>query len=529
MGKRFRRIAALSITGAVVAGGAGTAYAAASSPAPAYRLATVTSAHVTASLAEVGTLTPVRQADVPFSVGGTVQTVAVQPGQHVTAGQVLGSLDTTPLKAGLTAAQSALANANLQVANDTASQDTAATASAASPASSPGSRPAPSLGPLQSAVLSAQRQADGSLAQARTALGQAKAACAAPPAPSPTVTPAAATSTAVAAAATAAGTTHRSPAVTPSPATCSDATQRVLDAETAVLHAQQALSGRLTALAAALSSAAAAASPSPGGGTSPAMDGGDRSITLGDSGGGPAGPAGPASAAQLAADQAAADAAAAQVTVAQQNLAAGTVASPISGTVVSVSVTPGSTATPGAAAFVIAGLDTYQVLTEVPVTDLPQLKVGQRASVQPDGLSTPLTGSVVSIGLIPDSTGSTVTYPVTIGLTGPASGLHPGGYASVMITTAQARGASVPTSAVHKSGHQATVTVYAGGRTRVARVTVGTMGPVMTRITAGLRTGQQVVLANLNAPLPTNNLTNRFAGLGGPGFGGSVNFIGPAG
>ena len=101
-----------------------------------------------------------------------------------------------------------------------------------------------------------------------------------------------------------------------------------------------------------------------------------------------------------------------------------------------------------------------------------------------------------------------------------------GGYASVTITTAQARGVSVPTSAVHKSGHQATVTVYAGGKTRVTKVTVGTMGPVMTRITAGLKIGQQVVLANLNAPLPTNNLTNRF---GGPGFAGSVNFIGPAG
>ena len=51
----------------------------------------------------------------------------------------------------------------------------------------------------------------------------------------------------------------------------------------------------------------------------------------------------------------------------------------------------------------IAGLDSYQVQTEVPVTDLPALKAGQPASVQPDGLARPLTGSVVSIGLIPDS------------------------------------------------------------------------------------------------------------------------------
>ena len=42
----------------------------------------------------------------------------------------------------------------------------------------------------------------------------------------------------------------------------------------------------------------------------------------------------------------------------------------------------------------------------------------------------------------------------------------------------------------------------------------------MTRITSGLKIGQQVVLADLSKPLPTNNLTNQFAGPGGgPGFG----------
>jgi len=135
---------------------------------------------------------------------------------------------------------------------------------------------------------------------------------------------------------------------------------------------------------------------------------------------------------------------------------------------------------------------------------------------------------VVSIGLIPDSTGPT-TYPVTIGLAGQPSGLHPGGYASVGITTARSSGVSVPTSAVHRSGRKATVTVYAGGKARVTKVTVGTMGPVMTRITAGLRAGQQVVLANLSQPLPNTNPTGQ-----GPGFGrtipiggGSVNFVGP--
>jgi HlyD family secretion protein len=517
MGKRFRRIAALSVTGVVVAGGAGTAYAAMSSSGPVYRPATVTSADVTATLPVVGTLTPVRQADVAFPVDGTVASVGVRPGQHVTAGQTLGSLDATPLKADLTAAQSTLANANLRVDNDTASQN----AATPTPTTSPASRPASSVRPLQQAVLSAQRKVDSALARAKTALGQARQACAPSPSPSPTTTPAVtakATATATASP-MATGTSH--PVPVPSQSTCTGATQRVLDAETAALQAQQALSGQLTALNTALSSAAAAASK-------PAGGGGSSSTVRGGAGGG--GSAGPVSAAQLAADQASADAAAAQVTVAQANLADASVVSPIDGTVVTVSVTPGASAGAGSTAFVIAGLDSYQVVTAVAVADLPDLKVGQRASVQPDGTSTPLSGSVALIGLVPATSGSPVTYSVTIGLTGPPSGLHAGGYANVTITTARGSGVSVPTSAVHGPGHSATVTVYAGGKTKVTRVTVGTKGPALARITSGLTIGQQVVLADLSKPLPTNNLNNQFPGPGGgPGIGGPPKIYDQAG
>jgi hypothetical protein len=173
---------------------------------------------------------------------------------------------------------------------------------------------------------------------------------------------------------------------------------------------------------------------------------------------------------------------------------------------------------------VIAGLDSYDVVASVPVTDMPALKLGEQASVLPNGTSTPAGGTVVAIGLIPDSTGSPTTYPVTIGLTGQPPGLHSGGYASVTITTAHSSGVSVPTSAVHGSGRSATVTVYAAGRTHVVKVKVGTMGPVMTRIISGLKAGQKVVLANLNQPLPTNNLNNQGPGGGGQFAGGVRSF-----
>jgi multidrug efflux pump subunit AcrA (membrane-fusion protein) len=587
MGNRFRRLAVAGIIVVVVAAGAGTAYAAMSSPGPSYRLAAAVPAEVTATLQEVGTLTPVHQAGAGFAVSGTVQAVKVQSGQHVIAGQTLGTLDTTSLQAALTAAQSTLANANLQVHNDLASQDAAAGgsgsspgASGASPGTSPAARLVSSLRPLQQAVLNAQRKADSLFTQARTALAQARRTCSPPSPPGPTPTPTPTTLTPTPTTPTPTTPTPTTPTPTPTPTsspspsptasaswpgpaaspspspastpaataaapegagtalaprtaplTCLGATQRVLAAEAAVLQAQQALSGRLAALTDALAKAITAAgqSSSGGGGT---VGGGASGGTAGSGGGssssGGSG-GGAVSAAQLAADQASADAAAAQVTVAQQNLAAATLVSPISGTVVMVSATPGAAETAGSVAFEVAGLDSYQVVTQVPVTDMPQLKVGEPASVLPDGANVPLSGSVVSIGLIPDSTGSPTTYPVTIGLAGQPAGLHPGGYAAVTITTARSSGVSVPTSAVHRSGHKATVTVYAGGKTRVTKVTVGTIGPVMTRITAGLRAGQQVVLANLSQPLPNTNPTG-----GGPGFGrvvpfggGSVNFVAP--
>ncbi|MGH3300592.1 MAG: biotin/lipoyl-binding protein [Streptosporangiaceae bacterium] len=180
-----RRIAVIAVAVVIAGGGAGAAYAAMSSSGPAYRLTTVTSADVTANLNEDGTLTPGQQADLAFTVSGTVATVDVSAGQQVTAGQTLGTLDSTLLTASLTAARSALANANLKVANDIASQDNAASGPTGSLPSQPSaSSPASSLAPLQQAVLNSQHKADAALALAKTAETQANQACTPSPAPS---------------------------------------------------------------------------------------------------------------------------------------------------------------------------------------------------------------------------------------------------------------------------------------------------------------------------------------------------------
>lgn len=483
----------------VVAGGGGGAYAAMSSAGPDYRLAAVTTATVTASLHEEGSLTPGQADSLAFNADGTIARVDVRAGQQVRAGQVLGTLDTTDLTGSLTQAQSALANARLKVANDVASQDSAAGEAAGPPPAGPSPQPSPSASPaapslakLQQAVLTSQRQADTALTRAQADQAQSAKACAPTPSPSPSPSASSPASPHPAASAS------PSPASAP-PASCAAATKQVLTAETAVLKDLQSLSARESALAAALSQASAAGTDADSGNST----GDDDTAAAG--GGTPAaaaGPAGQVSAAQLAADQKAADAAAAQVTVAQQNLDGATVRSPVSGTVVSVTAVPGADASPGGTEFEVAELNSWQAQASVPVADMPQLKTGQQASVLPDGSSTALPGSVATIGLAPGPKANPVTYPVTIALAGQPAGLHQGDFAAVTITTARTSGVSVPTSAVHYNGTSATVTVYAGGKTRLVRVAVGTRGPVFTRITSGLRAGQQVVLANLRAPLP---------------------------
>lgn len=122
------------------------------------------------------------------------------------------------------------------------------------------------------------------------------------------------------------------------------------------------------------------------------------------------------------------------------------------------------------------------------------------------------------------SSAGSASYPVTISLAAGAPTLFAGSDAQVAITLADVGDAvTVPTSAVEGSGAATFVTVLQAGKLERVRVVVGAVGPVLTQVTSGLTVGEQVVLADLSTPLPTN--TNPFAsrsltGGGGGGFAG---------
>jgi trimeric autotransporter adhesin len=268
------------------------------------------------------------------------------------------------------------------------------------------------------------------------------------------------------------------------------------------------------------------------GGTGSGRTGSGGSGFEGGAGGGSGGSAssGPATAAQLASDQANLDSANAELSEARQDLAAATLDAPISGTIALVNVTPGQQVTGSqsssstSADFVIEGAGGEEATTTVSVSDIGEIKVGQPATITLDGSATPINGEVTSIGMLSSSsTTGSASYPVTIGLASGAPTLFAGSDAQVAITLAKVGDAvTVPTSAVEGSGAATFVTVLRGGRLVRVRIVVGATGPVLTQVTSGLTVGEQVVLADLSTPLPTN--TNPFAArsltTGGGGFGG---------
>ncbi len=163
-------------------------------------------------------------------------------------------------------------------------------------------------------------------------------------------------------------------------------------------------------------------------------------------------------------------------------------------------MTAGSTT----AAIVVQGSPTYQASTTVSVDNIPHVRVGQSATVVPDGKHKTLAGKVASISIAPNSTSAlSTTYLVVVALKNPNASLGNESTGTVTITTEHAKNTlAVPTSAVTANGSTNTVETLDGNTVRQTKVKVGVVGYTWTQITSGLQKGEQVVLANMAAALP---------------------------
>lgn len=444
-----------------------------------YRTATAEVRDVTSRWAAVATVEPVSRAAVGFPVAGTVAQVDVAPGETVTAGQTLATLDTEHLEAGLHEREAALDQAELALARAESGEVggmSAAAAGTASPATSPSTSGgasgevrathagttarSPELGAAQRAVRDSQRAVDTARAYADAALAAMTTAC-------------------------------DDAAPTYDASACRKALEAVAAAQGAVSGRQQDLAKASAALDALLAELATAIT------SGATTDAGSVSTT---------GTAASASAVQLAALQAAVDAAEADVAVAEQAVARATLSSPIAGTVVAVTVAVGDEVTAGSSTrtVTVQGDGGYQVDATAGLSEIGDLAVGQGATFVPDGTDTTLTGKVVAVAVTPLDSSSGTDFRVTIGLDDPADpALRNGATGSASVTTGEAtRVLTVPTSAVADGDDGPAVKILEGGTTREASVDVGVVGPEWTEITGALTAGDTVVLADLDAPLP---------------------------
>jgi multidrug efflux pump subunit AcrA (membrane-fusion protein) len=586
--RRRRTAIAAAVVVALVATGVAAASAFGSS-GDSYRTATVATRDVDAVQTGVATIEPVAQATVAFPVSGTVASVNVQVGQPVEASGTLASLDTQALTQTLHAKQAALAQAQLTLSKALAGESVGGVGAGGSGSSSAGTGSSglgstttnrstgaatetafrtegdadhivlsaamtvPQLAADQQAVLAAQQQVDAALSAAATALANETSVCGAftAPAASGTGDP---------------GTTDPGTTTTEAPdvTACQQAITAVGDAQNTVAAAQKALATASSTFDALLGQIAATPPPTappttapttgpttgragtgsaPTGSTGSGAGAGGASSGTGSGsartgGTGGSGSSSSPSAADLVAYQSAVDAASAAVAVAQQSVDQATISSPLAGTVVAVNMKVGDQVTAASSTenVVVQGAGGYEVTTSVSVDEIPSISVGQPARVVPDGSHTTLGGQVVAISVAPASSSTTSTlYRATIGLTNPDAKLGNGATGTVSIVTKQATAAlAVPTSAVTTAGSRHFVNLVSDGSVTRVPVQVGVVGTTWTAITSGLRTGQQVVLADESAPLPSSATASasasggagvtgglgRFGGLGG-GFGGS--------
>ncbi|HEY1734788.1 MAG TPA: biotin/lipoyl-binding protein [Acidimicrobiales bacterium] len=235
-----------------------------------------------------------------------------------------------------------------------------------------------------------------------------------------------------------------------------------------------------------------------------------------------------ASTSQIQSDQASVTSAQSQLTSANTDLADATLTSTIAGTVASVSLTvgqqvssggsgsggtgstgtgsagtgstgtgstgTGSTGSSSSAQVVVIGTSSFVVNGTVDDTEVGDVKAGDQAVITPTGATTPVYGTVSSVGIIASQSSGVATFPVVIKVTGTPANLYAGSTADVSIIVKELYDVvEVPTAAISYSGGNAQVTAVVNGAHVTKDITVGESSGGETQVTSGLKAGDKVV------------------------------------
>lgn len=529
---RVRAVLGAGVALAVVAAiGVGVATSSNASATNRFVTATSSTGDVTQTYTATGSITRKNTSTATFTADGTVNSVKVAVGDAVEAGQVLATLDTRTLKLALLQAETTVAQAelNLYNAKHPSSSSSSKKASSSSSSKSSSSKKTTQTSGLTTVTFNLTELNEAVSAVNLAVVGEAKvcdpimawvneeitgstpttasngssdtsAASSASGEPTASATPTASASASVSSEVTAA---EGSPTASATQyAATSDPTEADIKA---CATARAELITANTTLQTVLASVNAAANP----GTSD-----DNSSPSGSGSGSSSGSSSSSvSASAVASAKANLLEAQQKLTSAKSDLAGAELVAPISGTVGTVGLAKGDSASSGS--ITIVGTGNAVATFALPLATRELVKVGAAVTVTPPGSTKTLSGKITFISALETSgtSGSTATYSTTVAVTDPDSVLYSGSKASVLIPVKAVTGVvRVPASAVTPTGTgTATVqTVTSANATSASSVTVatGAVGGGWVQITSGLDAGQLVVLADNTEAIPTT--TNNF-------------------
>ena len=175
------------------------------------------------------------------------------------------------------------------------------------------------------------------------------------------------------------------------------------------------------------------------------------------------------------------------------------------GDVVGSSTTSGATGADGAqeqsgtstssAAITIVGSDAWSVSVSVSESDVSSIAEGDQVEMTADGVADTIFGVVTSIGRLPSSSTGSVTYPVTLEVTGSPEGLYDGVAVDVSIIYERRTDVLTIPSAALTRGTDGTTTVELvgdDGETATTVVEVGETSGSSVEIVSGLSEGDTV-------------------------------------
>lgn len=217
------------------------------------------------------------------------------------------------------------------------------------------------------------------------------------------------------------------------------------------------------------------------------------------------------------------DQARANVAAARDTLSKTTMTAPMDGIVTALPVEEGEVAVigtmnnPGTILLTIADMSVVEAVMEVDETDIPNVKVGQRATVTIDAYpNKTFSGLVTEVGSSPinaqaaQSGAEAVNFEVKIQLENPPEGVRPGFSASADIITGTATKAVAipiqalvvrekPGSTAGKPEEEEGVFINDNGQAKFAAVKTGLSGESNIEIVTGLKEGQEIITGPFKA------------------------------